>query len=119
MKKRLFIYGLLIACIGLAPACKKKNKKDDLNNLDCSAINSKYASDIKPIIDANCLASGCHNTGSANGDFTTYSGLKAKADNGSLDNRVIQQRNMPLAGSLRIGDLKKIEWCLNSGAANG
>lgn len=117
MKKRLFIFILIPAFIGLVFGCKK-NKKDDLNNLDCSKINSSYSSDIKPIIAANCLSSGCHNAGSANGDLTTYTGLKAKADNGSLDNRVIQQRNMPPSGSLAIDDLKKIKCWLNSSAPN-
>jgi len=96
----------------------KKNKQDDLNNLDCSKINSSYSSNIKPIIDGNCLSSGCHSSGSTNGDFTTYAGLKAKVDNGSIDNRVIQQRTMPISGSLAMEDLKKIKCWLNSGAAN-
>ncbi|MBL7913346.1 MAG: hypothetical protein JNJ41_19945 [Bacteroidia bacterium] len=118
MKKRLFIFILLPAALGLLSNCKKKEKKDDLNNLDCSAINSGYSSDIKPIIAANCNSSGCHNAGSANGDLTTYNGIKAKVDNGSLDNRVIQQRTMPLSGSLAMDDLKKIKCWLNSGAPN-
>jgi len=96
----------------------KKNDNNDLNNLNCSKINSVYSSDIKPIIEGSCLSSGCHNSGSANGDFTTYPGLKAKVDNGSLDNRVIQQKNMPLTGALSMDDLKKIKCWLNSGAPN-
>lgn len=118
MKKGLYILILLSAFIGLVPGCKKKEKKDDLNSIDCSAINSGYSSDIKPIIAANCISSGCHNAGSANGDLTTYNGLKAKVDNGSIDNRVIQQRTMPLSGSLAMDDLKKIKCWLNSGAPN-
>ncbi len=94
------------------------NKKNDLNNLDCSKINSGYSSSIKPIIEGNCLSSGCHNSGSVNGDFTTYAGLKAKADNGTLDNRVIQNKSMPPSGTLHIDNLKKIKCWLNSGALN-
>lgn len=118
MKKGLSIFILLFAFIGLVTGCKKKDKKDDLNNLDCSKINSSYSADVKPIIDGNCLSSGCHGAGSANGDFTTYAGLKAKVDNGSIDNRVIQQRTMPINGSLAMDDLKKIKCWLNSGASN-
>jgi hypothetical protein len=96
----------------------KKNRNEDLNNLDCSKISSGYSANIKPIIDGNCLSSGCHNTGSVNGDFTTYSGLKAKADNGTLDNRVIQNKSMPPSGSLSMDNLKKIKCWLNSGSPN-
>jgi hypothetical protein len=39
--------------------------------------------------------SGCHEEGSLNGDFTTYQGIKAKVDNGSLYQRVVVQRDMP------------------------
>lgn len=117
MKKGCFLIFLLCMILGIIASCKK-NKDDDLNNLDCSKISSGYASSVKPVIDANCLSSGCHNPGSANGDFTTYTGLKAKADNGSLDNRVIQQKNMPPSGSLSMDNLKKIKCWLNAGAPN-
>lgn len=116
MNLKIKIFCLLIVGFGIMTACKKKN--DDLNNLDCSKISSGYASNIKPIIDGNCLSSGCHNGGSTHGDFTTYAGVKAKVDNGSFDNRVIQQKNMPLGGSLSIDQLKKIKCWLNSGAPN-
>jgi hypothetical protein len=98
-------------------SCKKK-KDEDINNVDCSKINSSYSSDIKPIIESNCLSSGCHNANSSNGDFTTYAGVKAKADNGSLDSRVIQQKNMPPSGALPMDQLKKIKCWLSAGAPN-
>ncbi len=108
---------LLLVGLGIITACRK-DKSDDLNNLDCSKISSSYSSNIKPIIDANCLSSGCHNSGSVSGDFTTYAGIKVKVDNGSIDNRVIQQKNMPPTGSLSIDQLKKIKCWLNSSAPN-
>lgn len=98
-------------------SCKKK-KNEDLNSVDCSKINSSYSADIKPIIDGNCLSSGCHNSNSTNGDFTTYAGLKTKVDNGSIDSRVLQQKNMPPSGALPLDQLKKIKCWLNSGAPN-
>ena len=106
----LFVFLLFFGC--------KKNKKDDLNNLDCSKINSHYSSDVRPIIEGNCNSSGCHNAGSTHGDFTSYTGLKSKADNGTLDARVIQQKNMPLSGSLTMDELKKIKCWIDSGSPN-
>ncbi|MDP2386003.1 MAG: hypothetical protein Q8M29_06510 [Bacteroidota bacterium] len=108
--------GLMLSLVFFG-ACKK-SRKNDLDHIDCSKINSVYSSNVKPIIDKNCLSSGCHNSGSTNGDFTTYAGVKAKVDNGSFDNRVIQQKNMPLSNELSMDDLKKIKCWLNSGAAN-
>lgn len=59
-----------------------------------------YSLDIKPIIITYCLGTGnqhCHVTNTnqgSNGDFTTYAGLKAKVDNGSIEARVLN----PLGG---------------------
>jgi len=118
MNRRYFIVcgviGFVFALLVFA-GCKKE---DELDNVDCSVVSSGYTIHIKPIIDANCLSSGCHNSGSVNGDFTAYSGLKSKADNGSLNNRVLEQRNMPLSDELSMDELKKIKCWLNSGALN-
>lgn len=116
-KKTFFLLPLLGVCLNVIISCKK-NKKDDLNNLDCSKISSSFAANVKPIMEGSCLTSGCHNAGSTNGDFTSYAGIKAKVDNGSMDNRVIQTKNMPLSGSLSMDQLKKIKCWLNSGAPN-
>lgn len=106
----LFIIGIL-----LLPGCKKE---DALNNVDCSKVSSSYSSNIKPIISSNCTSSGCHNANSNNGDFTTYEGLKAKADNGTLNTRVVEQKNMPPSQPLSLDDLKKIKCWIDSGAPN-
>ena len=95
------------------------NQDDDpLVNVDCSIINSSYSINIKPIIDANCVSSGCHSTNSTNGDFTIYNGLKAKADNGSLSGRVVQQKTMPPTQPLSLDNLKKMKCWIDSGALN-
>lgn len=103
--------GICMTCL-LIEACKK----DDYKDLDCNSINATYLSDVKPIIQANCLGSGCHNSGSSNGDFTEYKGLKGKANNGSLNKRVLEKKDMPSGGSLSLDDRKKIKCWLNSGA---
>jgi putative hemolysin len=64
-----------------------------------------YQNDIKPIIQTYCYGQGgqtCHVTPSnqgAVGDFTTYAGLKAKADNGTIQIRVFNLKDMPPAYS--------------------
>lgn len=104
---------LLQIVIGIA-GCKK----DNLDNVNCSKINSKYSADIVPIINANCLSSGCHDAASAGRDYTTYNGLKAAVDNGSLESRVLDSKTMPPGRSLSMDDLKKIKCWINSGAPN-
>ena len=99
----------------LFTGCKKE---ETLDNIDCSKVNAAYSANIKPLINTNCVSSGCHNANSTNGDFTAHAGLKSKADNGSLNNRVIQQKNMPPSGSLTSDDLKKIKCWINSGSPN-
>lgn len=114
MKKRilvLLVFGGIVALPWIA--CNK-----DLSNIDCGSIPATYATDVKPIITANCSTSGCHGAGSHNGDFTTYAGLKTVADNGQLDNRVNVARDMPPSSQLSLDDRKKIKCWINNGALN-
>lgn len=65
-----------------------------------------YQNDIKPIMQTYCYGQGgqaCHITPTnqaAVGDFTTYAGLKAKVDNGTIASRVFNLKDMPPAYSL-------------------
>jgi hypothetical protein len=91
-------------------------KKDEYKNLDCSTVSAKYGDNIKPIIISSCTQSSCHEQGSSNGDFTTYAGLKEKVDNGSLEKRVLYDKNMPLTGALPLSERKKIKCWIENGA---
>jgi hypothetical protein len=92
------------------------NKEETLETVDCSKLNSSFSSNIKPIIIANCTATGCHNSNSSNGDLTTYAGIKKMSDNGTLTNRVLVQQNMPPTGPLPLNNLKLIKCWINSNA---
>ena len=93
-------------------------KKDEYKNLDCSTISSAYTANIKPIIDANCVSSGCHNAGSNNGDFTSYTGVHGKVNNGSFEKRVLNNKDMPSSGALSLDNRKKIKCWIDNGALN-
>ena len=84
----------------------------------CDSLNVKWSTDIQPIIQANCAFSGCHSAGASMGDFTAYAGVKAKVDNGSLNNRVIIQKNMPSSGPLPNSLIQKIDCWIQKGAQN-
>ncbi len=77
-----------------------------------------YTDDIAPMMTAKCAMPGCHVAGFSSGDLTTYIGVKAKVDNGSMKNRVVNLKNMPPAGNPALTDLelKHLNCWLNKGA---
>lgn len=88
-----------------------------------------YANDIFPIVQTHCFGTGgqsCHVTNSnmgSNGDYTTYAGLKAKVDNGSLQIRALTPGGgMPPSYSngpqLGAEDLRKLRVWVANGAPN-
>jgi hypothetical protein len=58
-----------------------------------------YSKTIAPLVTAQCNNTGCHESGSQDGDFTTYDGLKEKAEDGTLHKRVVTVKDMPQIGS--------------------
>lgn len=96
--------------------CWLTNGTPEASYTDCS-----YADDIVPIIASNCASiSGCHKAGSANGDFTTYTGLKVDVDNGKIFTRVVDTKTMPISpvNPLSDSDISKIDCWINQGAPN-
>lgn len=85
---------------------------------ECDSI--KFSADVNPIITANCNTPGCHDTGSGNGDFTTYTGIKAKVDNGTFKARVMDGNPtfMPASGALPADQIAKLKCWLDKGAPN-
>lgn len=106
---------LIISVILFTLSCKKDDLMD-LSDVDCSAISAKYAADIVPIVNVTCTKSTCHFAGSSKGDFTTYTGLKAKADNGSLKKRIVTEQDMPKSGTLTKDQRAKFKCWIESGA---
>lgn len=106
MENKILVLATMIAVL-VAGACKKKPQ--------CDGSNPTYTANIKSIIDSNCNSSGCHNTGSGNGVFTTYTGLKPNLDNGSFKKAVLEDQTMP-DGSAKLSrdQLNKIQcWSEN------
>ncbi|MBA3705438.1 MAG: hypothetical protein H0W84_05925 [Bacteroidetes bacterium] len=96
---------------GELPAPKKINP--------CDTIVS-YSAVIYPIVTARCAIPGCHTAGAFNGDYTTYLGLKAKADNGTLKNAVVVLRTMPKPGKTPLTEyqISKINCWIEQGSPN-
>lgn len=116
----LFAAGLLAASLCFN-SCSDDDENDDNggnNNSNCDTTAISYASDIRPIVISSCATgSSCHGSGSGNGDFSSYAGLKIDADNGKLRQRVLIEKDMPPGGWSSCNRLKLEAW-LNAGAPN-
>ncbi|MCW3103221.1 MAG: cytochrome c [Bacteroidetes bacterium] len=114
--KKLF---LLIPVIGSIAACTSEKGPVPVKDTDNCDSTISYSADIAPIMTDYCIS--CHTAGgSGTGDFTTYTELKQKADNGSLKNRVVDLKDMPQAGSPTISEdqRKMINCWIKQGAPN-
>lgn len=104
MKKILYI----AAFSTLLYACKKADA-------DCTDTNYTYEADTKKIISNNCNTAGCHNSGSSNGDFTTYAKLKPYLDSEAFYNRVFVVGDMPKNRILNLKNKNILQcWVENS-----
>lgn len=92
-------FSVLLVFLGITACTKDNISPTTPTNVDCSSLMASYANDIQPIMNSSCAISGCHVAGFSSGDFTNYSGLKAKVDDGTVKNRTIVQMNMPPANS--------------------
>ncbi|MBL7719950.1 MAG: hypothetical protein JNL72_14020 [Flavipsychrobacter sp.] len=114
MRKSAIIFA---AITFFALSCKKDTTEPPATStFDCNTVT--YSGTIASLATSRCNASGCHNSGSGNGDFTAYAGLKAKFDNGSLRQRVLVEESMPQGGSLTDEQYKQFECWINAGAPN-
>lgn len=98
-------------------------EKDDPDTIthDCTNVTPTYASDIKAIMDNNCLGSGCHNSNNkaAGIDLSSYSAVSGEADKaqfrGSIEQLTGYDKMPRNSGKLATGDLQKIYCWIESG----
>lgn len=108
--------------------CFLQSCTNDKGDLPVPIKTAPYQASIKPILITYCYGQGaqsCHVTPSnagSSGDFTTYDGLKAKVDNGTIQARVLNTAGgMPPTYStgptaLAPDDLEKLKTWINNGA---
>jgi hypothetical protein len=80
-----------------------------------------YTNYVSSVLVTNCTLSGCHTSSFIGFDYTNYAGIKAKVDNGSFQNRVLNLKNMPSPlstgpTSLDHCTLLKLQAWVNDGA---
>jgi hypothetical protein len=113
-----FLLAVLVACdkkVGKIPTTAPATPAP-ANFCDSIKFN-KY---IKTIITSNCATPGCHTSGFPSGDFTGYTGIKIKVDNGTFKTRVFNSPSnpMPQNGMLPQGQLDSIKCWLDRGSPN-
>jgi hypothetical protein len=83
------------------------------NKIECDGSTPTYNTEIKQIIEANCLS--CHGAGSSNTDYSTYANLQTIINNGEFESEVITRQSMPRGSSLTSNQLSKIKCWIENG----
>ena len=119
IQKYLATFLLFLLFLG----CKKDKTQPENKPTTCDSLSVGFQLDIMSIMTSNCSFSGCHSSGSGVGDFTSYSGVKAKVDNGQFQERALYLKDMPPTysngpKSLNNEDLQKLQCWIDDGAQN-
>ena len=119
MKKKLVFISIILF---FASSCKYDKGPLPVikEQLQCDTVVS-YSTSILPIVMTKCAAnSGCHGSGSINGDYTIYFDLGAKANSGKITNRVFEIKDMPQPGNPALSDteLSVIKCWIQQGATD-
>jgi hypothetical protein len=99
MRNVIFVFILFLLF-----SCEYENAE-----LNFERIVINYQSDVSPLISRRCSLSGCHINGAMTGDFSKYSELKMRIDNGKFQIMVFETKMMPPAAN---ADLSEVELML-------
>lgn len=73
----------------------------------CNGSAATYTSNVKTIIDNNCIS--CHSS------FTTYSGLTSVTSSGDFEKYVMKKQTMPKGSELTQDELNTLQCWVESG----
>ena len=115
MKKLIPLFSIILVLY----SCYNDNEEDLYGPVNCDITSVSFSIDVSPIISSSCSTTGCHSAGgTAPGDFSVFSELEAKVIDGSFENRVLIQRNMPPNSQLSNCELQILQAWLDGGAQN-
>ena len=93
--------------------------EDQLNATNCDALDVSFSNQIFPIIQGNCSSlGGCHVAGGNGMLFENYNNVKAKVDDGSLLEQVVNAQTMPPSFPLTGCQIQQLDSWINAGAPN-
>ncbi len=114
----------LLAILFLSQGCYYDNAEelyefeDQLNAADCVVLDVSYTNVIVPIIQGNCATTGCHVAGGNGILLENYNSVKAKVDNGTMLELVVNSKTMPPSLPLTGCQVQQVESWINAGAPN-
>ena len=111
------VYLALTFSIALLSSCYNYVESELPYNCD-NPTEVSYSQHIQPIINSNCALSGCHNSGSPNGDLTVFDNVELIATNGQMKQVVAIEESMPPTGPLHYCDQQLICDWIDQGAQN-
>lgn len=114
---------LSIAVIGFSLNSCYYDKSDKLYpSTTCDTAKMNFTSNIKPILQTNCIDKGCHTNSNPSGSILldTYSNVLLVTPNNVLLNSLKYltggSKNMPPTGKLSDCDISKVEAWIKRGA---
>ena len=108
--KSTFLKSLLLFSVVFLSSCLTNVDEEQVID-PCTTVS--FSTDVKPIIDANCVQ--CHGTGGNFPNLTTYNGVSANAAN--VKSQVVT-RAMPIGASLSDDEIQAISCWVDAGALN-
>ena len=106
MNQFKIVFGIAVL-VGVSFSCKKKNK------VTCNGTNPKYNTEIKTLIDNNCMP--CHGPGGDETDYSTYAKISPILSNGKFEKEVLTKQTMPTNKSFSNDELSAIQcWVDNN-----
>jgi hypothetical protein len=119
--KQFFFAALTLLCIATLPqtACYYDNEKDLYGDGSCDTTAISYTTDIRPVLDANCVS--CHAPGGEQegAPLVTYENVKQYADTRDIVDRTNGTGSlMPPSGKMSNCNIAIIEAWVNAGAPN-
>lgn len=115
---------LVVMAIVIAYSCKKGSQDELSGGATCDTVGMKYATDVVPILQANCYS--CHGNGNTSGSggilLEGYANIKPYATNGQLVGNITWAPgyvDMPYGGSkLPSCEINTIVDWVKNGALN-
>lgn len=118
MKQFFFAaFSLLFIATISQTACFYDNEQDLYGAVACDTAAISYATDIRPILDANCIS--CHAPGGEQeiSPLLTYDDIKRYTDGNNLTDRINGNSSlMPPTGKMAVCNIAIIEAWINQGA---
>jgi len=111
---------LILVAIGLAslPGCYYDSEEELYPNTFCDTSAVTWSGTIEPLVQSSCAIPGCHVPGGQSPSLTSYTEVKAIADDGKLLGVVVTGSPyfMPPSGKLRACDQISVQSWIAAGA---